>query len=244
MLNGEISHVFTRSMGSPKPKKYMKKTIFLIAAFVLAAVIAHAQTEKGSQTLGLNLGFMYNKNTGINISPYDYTVTDASNKYTTFNLGPVYSYFIANKLELGASFSYAQTSYDYPDLPNNISKTTSHTYDGRIYLRKYFMFTDKIGMRTGPFIEGVSMSNKYTYAGSASIYDYENRVYQYRAGADLGLVFYPAKKLGFAAYLASLSYTHQRVQNGAQGYTNGDAVNFNLVNSGLQLSVFYAFGSK
>ncbi len=45
----------------------MKKTLVLIAALLLASVVSHAQTEKGNQTLGLNLGFSYSKTSGVNI---------------------------------------------------------------------------------------------------------------------------------------------------------------------------------
>jgi hypothetical protein len=105
------------------------------------------------------------------------------------------------------------------------------------------MFTDKIGIRTGPFLTGISIDNKTFYSGSESIYDSHSITYQYQAGANLGLVFYPAKRLGFAASLASLYYMHQKVQNGPQGYTNSDGVNLNLVSNGLNLSVFYVFGN-
>jgi hypothetical protein len=83
----------------------MKKTFVLIAALLLASVISHAQTEKGNQTLGLNLGFSSQTSTGINVNPFDHSATDAGNKSTSFNTGPVYSYFIANKLDIGAAFS-------------------------------------------------------------------------------------------------------------------------------------------
>ena len=86
----------------------MKKSIFLIAVFLLAAVMSQAQTEKGTQTLGLNAYFEYSKTNVVNINPYDNSVNSQNNKSTGFNIGPVYSYFIADKLDIGGSLSYGK----------------------------------------------------------------------------------------------------------------------------------------
>src|SRR3978361_780186 len=114
----------------------MKKTLVLIAALLLASVVSQAQTEKGNQTLGLNLGFYYNKSSGVSINPYDNSSTDAGSKNTSFNIGSAYSYFIADKLDLGASLSYGQSSYTYPQIINNIQKQNSYAFFGSVYLRK------------------------------------------------------------------------------------------------------------
>lgn len=76
----------------------MKKTLLLIAVLFLTSLISYAQTEKGSQTFGLNLGFNYNKTSGAYINPYDNSSSDAGVKTTAFNIGPSYSYFVSDKL--------------------------------------------------------------------------------------------------------------------------------------------------
>src|ERR1700744_2289180 len=100
----------------------MKKAFFLFAALLLASVVSHAQTEKGNQTLGFNFQYSYNNNGGINISPFDNSVTNTSNKYTVFSVAPLYSYFIADKLDLGATLSLGQTTYNYYNVTDEIEK--------------------------------------------------------------------------------------------------------------------------
>ena len=62
----------------------------------------------------------------------------------------------------------------------------------------------------------------------------------------MSLVYYPAKKLGLAATLANLSYNHSKIKDSDHNSQIGSAnnVNFNIINNGLLLSVFYVFGSK
>jgi hypothetical protein len=224
-------------------QKYMKKTIFLIAAFVFAALVSHAQTEKGSQTLGADLRFTSLKATGIIVNPYDNSSYDANNKSTNFSIGPSYSYFISDKLDLGAALSYSQSTNSYPGL-NNFEKQSYHDYGGMIYLRKYFMFQGKIGLRAGPHIGYFHDVNRITYDPSNSIYNENIKTDNFEGGLNLDLVYYPSKHLGFTASLANLNYTHSKSDSGTQGHSDGDYFNASFVNSGLSLSVFYAFGSK
>ncbi len=218
----------------------MKKSIFLIAVFLLAAVVSQAQTEKGTQTLGLNLGFGYSKTSGVNINPYDNSSTDAGSKNTSFNIGPAYSYFIANKLDLGASLSYGQSSYTYPQITNNIEKQTSYAFSGSLYLRKYIMFGDKLGLRAGPYLTYEKGDNKTDYSGTSALYNQDSKLTEYGAGARLELVYYPSKKLGFAASIANVSYDHNKFDYGNQGHTSNDNINASFISdNGLSLSVFY-----
>jgi hypothetical protein len=222
----------------------MKKSILLIAVFLLAAVISHAQTEKGNQTLGFNLQYSYNNNGGININPFDNSITNTNNKYTVFSIGPAYSYFIADKLDLGATLSFGQTTYNYSSVTDDIEKQVTRNFDAMIYLRKYFMFHDNFGLRTGPFVAYTKSENTNTYTGTASGNDTDSKTNQYDAGLRLDMVYYPSKHLGLAATLANLDYSHSTTDNGAQGHTSGDGVNLAFINNGLSLSVFYVFGGK
>jgi Outer membrane protein beta-barrel domain len=217
----------------------MKKTIVLISAFLLAAVVSHAQTEKGTQTLGLNLEFGYQKTSGVNINPYDNSSTDASSKNTSFNIGPAYSYFIADKLDLGASLSYGQSNYTYPQITNNIEKQTSYAFSGSLYLRKYIMFGGKLGLRAGPYLTYEKGDNKTDYSGTAALYNQDSKLTEYGAGARLELVYYPSKKLGFAASIANVSYDHNKFDNGNQGHSSNDNINASFISNNLGFSVFY-----
>ncbi|MBV8388293.1 MAG: outer membrane beta-barrel protein [Mucilaginibacter sp.] len=222
----------------------MKKCIFLIAAFVLATVASNAQTEKGSQTLGASLGFDYNKTGGVYISPYDNSITPAGGKTTSFNIGPSYSYFIADKLDLGVSLSYGQSNTTYTNTPIYPEKQSSYAFISSIYLRKYYMFGDKLGLRTGPYFGYEKGDSKSTYLGSNALNSEDSKYDEYSAGARLEFVYYPSKKLGFAAYVASIDWYYVKFDNGNFGNTSTDNVDLSLVNKGLTLSVFYSFGSK
>ncbi|WP_426670799.1 outer membrane beta-barrel protein [Mucilaginibacter sp. McL0603] len=217
----------------------MKKTIFLIAAFLLAAVVSQAQTEKGTQTLGLNLSFGYNKTSGVDINPYDGSVTNQNNKATGFSIGPDYSYFIADKLDIEASLSYNTNTYNYSYIPGYPQKQSNYSYGGIIYLRKYFMYNDKLGLRAGPYVGYTRGDSKNTNSGPNSIYDEDSKTDNYNAGAKLDLVYYPSKRLGFSATLANLSYTHSKTNSGTQGNSSTDNVSMMFVNNGLGISIFY-----
>ncbi|SDG14413.1 outer membrane beta-barrel protein [Mucilaginibacter sp. P25] len=215
----------------------MKKILILIPVFLLAFQISKAQTEKGSQTLGIDLQFMYQKSTQNAFqsvpNPYESEV-----KNTNFSIGPNYSYFIADKLDIGVSLNYAHTSQNgkNSNYPNNV---TSHQYGAALFLRKYFMFGDKLGLRAGPYI-GYS---RYDFRSADT--STPTKTDSYVAGATMGLVYYPTKKLGVAATLANFSYNHSKIKddyNSQIGSTNN--VNFNIINNGVLLSVFYIFGGK
>ena len=222
----------------------MRKAILLIVVPFLTALVSHAQTEKGSQTLGLSLGFNYNKTSGVYTYPSDNSSTPAGGKTTSFNIGPSYSYFITDKLDLGASLSYGQSNMTYANTQNYPEKQSSYAFFSSIYLRKYFIFGDKLGMRAGPCLSYGIGDNKSTYLGSNAVYNENSKQTEYRASARLEFVYYPSKKLGFAAYVASVDYSHNKFDNGNFGHTSSDNVDLSLINNGLNLSVFYTFGGK
>jgi len=221
----------------------MKKTLFLIAAMVLAVTLSHAQTEKGSQTLGLNLGFAYQKDNNLLVNYFDNSTTSQSSKLTSFNIGPAYSYFIADKLDLGAVLSFGTSTETFSPLANTLSKLSGHNFGGTVYLRKYFMFSDKIGLRAGPYLGYNRLNSKaFYYTNTAANQD--NSTDRFSAGMRLELVYFPAKHFGFSASLASLDYGHYKTDSGARGSSSGDNIDLNLVSNGLSFSVFYVFGSK
>jgi len=219
----------------------MKKTLLLIAVLFLTALVSQAQTEKGSQTLGADLGFTYLKSTGVTVNPYDNSVYNANNESTRFNIGPSYSYFIGNKLDLGASLSYSQNTYSYPP-GNNLEKQSQRDFGGAIYLRRYFMFQEKIGLRAGPRVGYYRDINKTTYGPSNAIYNGDTKTDNFVGGLNLDLVYYPSKHLGLTASLANLYYTRSKSDSGTQGHANGGSFNASFINDGLSLSIFYAFG--
>ncbi|MHB8209403.1 hypothetical protein [Mucilaginibacter sp.] len=223
----------------------MKKLMLLIAAFVFVYQASQAQTEKGTQTIGANLGFGYSKNDQLYISTYDQSTSNQNGKTTYFNIGPSYSYFIANNLDLGASLQYQSYVTNYnPDTYSSLSKQINRNYGGSIYLRKYFMYANKIGLRAGPYLDYEKQITKYDYSGSNATDSFNGNDDNFSAGVNLDLVYYPSKHLGMSASIANVSYQHTKINNANQGNGSIDNVNFDFINNGLTFSVFYVFGGK
>jgi len=130
----------------------MYKKLLLVVLSCIALQTVKAQTEKGSQSLGLGFSVATsNTNTSYYNSVSGTYSTNAKGKQTSFSVAPSYSYFIADKLDIGTSLSYGQSTTKYnPDL-STATKSTSKGFTGSIFLRKYFLYNDKIGIRTGPY---------------------------------------------------------------------------------------------
>lgn len=125
-------------------KKHMNRFLILLAAFLFAFQVSNAQTEKGDQTLGINLGFRYAKSDNFSINPSDNSTLTTNSKNTAFNIGPNYSYFIADKLDIGANLDFSYNNANYGENSNPSAQSTRN-YGGMIYIRKYFMFENKLG---------------------------------------------------------------------------------------------------
>jgi len=218
----------------------MKKLIVLITVILFSYQITKAQTEKGSQSLGVSASFNFHRENDLITNQADNTTNQNHAKITGFSIGPDYSYFIADKLDLGASLNYSSTDY------NNGAYYYLNTYHvknygGTVFLRKYFLYQDKLGFRAGPYVSYTNGDQKYTYSPVSGINDSDNKSTDYAGGFDLDFVYYPSKHLGLSATIANLQYDHFKVDQGAQGRQSGDNVNFYFVNN-LALSVFYDFG--
>jgi len=223
----------------------MKKLMLLIAAFVFIYQASQAQTEKGTQTLGINLGYYYNKTDQNFINPYDQSSTRDNSKTNSFNIGPTYSYFIADKLDLGALVQYQSAiTNSNPNTYSDIIKQVNRTYGASIFLRKYFMYTDKFGLRAGPYINYEKVTTKYNYSEANAVNNYNSNEDIIDGGVALELVYYPTKHIGVSAAIANLSYEHNKINNGDQGSGSANSLNFDYVNNDLTFSIFYAFGGK
>lgn len=220
----------------------MKKSLILILAAVCSAVSLKAQTQKGSQLLGGSFSFSAGSSNTDNYpnGPYD-PPADSHSRTTSLAIGPAYSYFIADKLDIGAAAIYQygkqkntffNTNYTTPQDVKTEAISTS------LYLRKYFLYKDKFGFRAGPSVS-------YIYSNSTTINQqtiYNNYLEQrmFQGGLNLDLVYFPARRLGLASYLGTLAYTHSR-SRGNSYTTDSSGFNANLVSS-VNLSIFYSFG--
>lgn len=223
----------------------MKKTFILTFALLLAFVVSHAQTEKGTQTVGLNIQFnQSNANGGV--ADINGTLINETVKSNAITIGPQYSYFISDKLDLGGSFSYTGNSRTDPSNGAFSSeKQTNKSYGAMVFLRKYLMFADKFGVRAGPVFGYTHTNNSLVYTPAGNGYnDMYGKENSYTLGLTGELVYYPSKHLGFSATLANLGYNHAHTDNGGEGTQTSNEFYLNLINSGLSLSVFYSFGGK
>ncbi len=86
----------------------MNKNLIVCAALLFAFKISYAQTEKGTQTLGLDFGAS-RSTSNQTINTANNSAESVGSAITNFTFGPNYSYFIADKLDIGAALSYQAT---------------------------------------------------------------------------------------------------------------------------------------
>jgi len=221
-----------------------KKTSFIILA-LLGAFTVNAQTQKGNQLLGGSIFFSTSKNTNDYFVNPDYQY-NASNerKFTGFSIGPSYSYFVANNLDLGfnAGYNTSKITYTYPsgNINNQPGEAKTNGYSASVYLRKYYLYNNKIGIRTGPFAQYSYSRQKEKYA-NPNPYNNEYDKKDFGAGLGLDLVFFPTRHLGFSTTIGTLAYSHSDREQYNNHYKD-DSFNLSLATSGLTLSAFYAFG--
>ncbi|MDB5159279.1 MAG: hypothetical protein JWR50_3986 [Mucilaginibacter sp.] len=225
----------------------MKKILFLIPAFLFAYQLSNAQTQKETQTLGLYLGYINNSNSITAADPANNLPVTQDSKNTQVNIGPSYGYFISDRSELGVNLSYAHTknynAYSNNNGTNNSYDQTNDSYGGSIYFKKYVLFQNKFGFRTGPYANYQHGINKYGSTPDPNLNAYNNNTSNsYGAGGTFELVYYPSKKMGIAANVANLNYTHVIAKGDVNYKGKQDNFAFNFINNGLYLSIFYVIG--
>ncbi|RCH54337.1 hypothetical protein DJ568_13690 [Mucilaginibacter hurinus] len=193
---------------------------FMLLLYVHAA---NAQTEKGKQNIGLGLRYSHSKNT-----------TEFNNYSSNQNSASLqYSYFIADKVDLGA-----EVAYYYIKSGNNSSSqrfsSTANGFGSRIQLRKYFLFENKIGVRTGPYLDYLSLNNDDNDVVSLS----SRKSARYSTGISADLVYYPTEKIGIAAGIGALQYSYAKTTGDYP--SSGNSLSLALTN-GINLYFYYVF---
>ncbi|QJD95545.1 outer membrane beta-barrel protein [Mucilaginibacter robiniae] len=223
----------------------MNKYLYSLAVLLCASLAAQAQTQKGSQLLGGQISESTGKGTTIEHDPSDNGATTVSkDKMNYFGIGPSYSYFVANNLDLGASVGYTSST-----LKNNFSAlgndaTQQKGFNSGVFLRKYFLYDGKVGFRVGPYVSYQHAKATMNYQNTQSFNEdtVENRL---NAGIGLDFVYFPARRIGLAASIGSLSYEkvyYKELSGGQLMQEQRDhAFGANLA-SNLALSVYYSFG--
>jgi hypothetical protein len=223
----------------------MNKLLILITAFLLTIQFSNAQTSAGTQTLGFNLGFGSGKTneipgiqeTGIGSSFVEH--------YNNFSFGPACSYFIADGIDIGVDLNFMSNTETNSD--NNFGyplKYHNYQVSGILYARKYFLYKNTFGIRTGPYIGYGKETTNYSYPSGENLNDNNYNSHNVNAGIKLEMVYYASKKLAFAATLANLQYEHYTSAGGNQLNQNGNSISLYTGTSALQISMFYVFGGK
>lgn len=219
----------------------MKKILLVFLLAVAGVCTTYAQTEKGTTHLGLNLSYSSDKTESNTFNASDNSYDLYESKVNSFSLGPSFSYFIADKLEMGVGVGYTNSTQKSEGRSISNHELKQHLYFASAFLRKHIMFSSQFGLRTGPYVS-------YNYLSSKSIYedqaDQKQNINAYTAGVNLGVEYFPIKKLGIAANLVDLSYDHSKLEYEDFGtYSKSDSFNFSFVSS-LNLSIFYVFAKK
>lgn len=222
----------------------MKKHFIALAALVFSFQLAHAQTEKGDQTLGLNLNY-YHLSSSLGNANHSFI---QHNSQENWGIGPLYGYFVANNWEVGISPGYNRMTTSNID-ENGRYRQTQRGYGISAFVNRYFLYDHKFGFRTGGYLGYGHSKSSYV-----SIYSSESGLYSnaptndlndnYTVGANIALVYFPTPQMGLTLTLAGLSYTHNENTSTTSGGGRSDTVNFNATNNNLGVSVFFVFGGK
>lgn len=216
----------------------MYKKLLLAFVSIITIQTVKAQTEKGSQMLGVSFGV---STTSSNSKVIDYNTNALTNVHgsgTNYNIAPTYSYFIADKLDIGLSAGYSHEKQDYAGLYSPFN-TVSNGFNAGISLRKYFLYDNKIGIRTGPvfnYQHGKSTQEYPLNAQNSS----EGTSNIYSGGLGLDFVYFPVKRLGLTAALGGLNYAHQDIKGTNPSTSNSFDASFA---NRFIFSINYAFGN-
>lgn len=211
----------------------MKLNLSLLVLALASISVARAQTEKGAKTLGFSVNYSTQKN-------YRDGITEE--KMTYFGIGPSFSFFVKDRLEIGTSLSYFHENRDYEGQNSYVSALKGQQFGLSVFLQKHIMLSEQFGIRTGPYASIFSGDSESSYPTEPKR---EMTSKGFRGGLNLGIEYFPVKNIGIAANLASLSYTHTKEEVKGTTETVSKINSFGLdVTNGLNLSIFLVFGAK
>jgi hypothetical protein len=222
----------------------MKKNLILVAAILFAAKMASAQIEQGTQNLGINLTVQHNNTNGNERDYTDYSLSPSTTKLTYIEPGLDYSYFIADKFDVGADLYYDH-QYNYNSYLGSTTWQRSNTYGGDIFIRKYLMCSSKFGFRVGPYFGyGNTKSNEYNYEPSPATLASNSSYNSITGSLRLDVVYYPVKHLGVSAMLADVGFSHSTGNDSVNGKYSSNTYSAQLISNVTGISLFYTFGEK
>lgn len=204
----------------------MKNILFCLLLIFAVREASLAQTEKGTQYLGIGLsaGISTDRSTGFN----DQTIRDLG-----FSISPGYSYFIADGWELRGGFGVG-VSNRRTESNDDVRKSKSHSLVPQIGFRRHLMVSEKLGFATGPYVFYAFGKNKYP--------DYDDSTTeQFDTGIDLQIEYFPTRNLGVSAGLFALGYSKMTYKEADRESFKTSMFSAGLTNQ-LNLRVFYVIG--
>lgn len=173
---------------------------------------ANAQTNKGSQSVGLMFSFQNFEQSGIN------------DEYTRkrLNIYPNYEYFVKDNLALVGGFSYDRNSFDRLNVNGNNYRSVNTTWIGYMGLRKYWE------MKPSLFF---SLTNGLAYQWedqndnnqpNLQVGSSGNRINQVKLFSQLGLVYFPIERFAFELILLDAGLEYNRLYTYQEAMTSSN----------------------
>jgi hypothetical protein len=220
----------------PHINSIMNKNLALLLCILISSFTLHAQTQKGNQLIGGSFSVEH-RTTEVKYFDQANAIGNNDGKTNSFNIGPSYSYLVADNLGLGVNLGYNHSHTDnYNSLAAN--ENTSNGYFGSISLMKYFLYEKKIGVRTGPLAY-----YNYSKAVTTTSNGLDNNQVDgkaFGAGIMLDFVYFPVKRIGLVALLGGVSYSQSKYDNSYMSAKDSN-IGLSFLNS-PSFSVYYAFG--
>ncbi|HUH33375.1 MAG TPA: outer membrane beta-barrel protein [Daejeonella sp.] len=209
------------------------KKLLLVALLATGSLLVSAQT-KGTNTLGLGLGFGKQK--------LEHTSQGVQyvNEQTSKGISIGYGHFIDENVKMGVQFTYG-TSWS---TSMGGSEYNSKDYSGSLNYQRYYPIFKKFyafgGGQVGyHYLKGVSLSNNQENGSSTNTYS---------LGVNGGLSWFLAKRLALEADLLTANFGVNRTRqtgNNADGTYRNTSTGFNLSTTGavngLGFKIYFLF---
>ena len=162
----------------------MKKTLAIIAGCLIAATSAFAQ-EKGEMAIGGTLGFSggtSNSQSIVHINGERNASKMSKNPHGSFTIGPEFSYFVIDNLQLNTGFRYDMSSWK--------GSGSDHKYMFGIGLNYFVKITDRFYYAPGFYYDfgGSTYSNDdYSKSGFATGIELQLGKFEVRVSKHFGL---------------------------------------------------------
>ncbi len=194
------------------------RKLLLITVILICCVNVSAQSD----TVRSNK-FMVGGNLGFNSSMFnDYYQYEE--KELTFNIKPVFGYFVSNSIAIGASFDFMFVEDDKSKYETNADKNLSVM----IFVRYNGKITNKFKYYIEPYI-----GRKYYLLDEES-----EKIKEWFAKVDFGLLYFINESFSIELKVAGLSYENRTVKDTDVLYKIFD-VTYDIVKPNIGLKYYF-----